>query len=55
MPESKYSIVNKGVLVPFHYYGIYDETGYSSLHLVKGRYDEEVCGQILPTLIVNKG
>ena len=32
--------INKGALVPFHYYGIYDETDYSSLHLVKGRYDE---------------
>lgn len=32
--------INKGILVPFHYYGIYDETDYSSLHLVKGRYDE---------------
>lgn len=25
--------INKGILVPFHYYGIYDETDYSSLHL----------------------
>lgn len=33
--------INKGVLVPFHYYGIYDETDYSSLHLLKGRYDEK--------------
>lgn len=33
--------INKGLLVPFHYYGIYDETDYSSLHLVKGRYDEK--------------
>lgn len=33
--------INKGVLVPFHYYGIYDDTDYSSLHLVKGRYDEK--------------
>lgn len=32
--------INKGLLVPFHYYGIYDETDYSSLHLVKGRYEE---------------
>ena len=32
--------INKGALVPFHYYGIYDETDYSSLHLVKGHYDE---------------
>lgn len=33
--------INKGILVPFHYYGIYDETDYSSLHLVRGRYDEK--------------
>ncbi len=33
--------INKGMLVPFHYYGIYDEIDYSGLHLVKGRYDEE--------------
>lgn len=33
--------INKGALVPFHYYGIYDETDYSSLHLVKGHYDEK--------------
>lgn len=33
--------INKGILVPFHYYGIYDETDYSSLHVVKGRYDEK--------------
>ncbi len=32
--------INKGMLVPFHYYGIYDATDYSGLHLVKGRYDE---------------
>ncbi len=33
--------INKGLLVPFHYYGIYDETDYSSLHIVRGRYDEK--------------
>lgn len=33
--------INKGALVPFHYYGIYDEIDYSLLHLVKGRYDEK--------------
>ncbi len=33
--------INRGALVPFHYYGIYDETDYSSLHLVRGRYDEK--------------
>lgn len=33
--------INKGALVPFHYYGVYDETDYSSLHIVKGHYDEK--------------
>lgn len=33
--------INKGVLVPFHYYGIYDDVDYSSIHLVKGHYDEK--------------
>lgn len=33
--------INKGMLVPFHYYGVYDETDYSALHVVKGRYDEK--------------
>ena len=33
--------INKGILVPFHYYGIYDETDYSSLHVVKGYYDKK--------------
>lgn len=32
--------INRGFLVPFHYYGIYDETDYSNIHIVKGRYDE---------------
>ena len=33
--------INKGMLVPFRYYGIYDKTDYSGLHLVKGHYDKE--------------
>lgn len=33
--------INKGMLVPFHYYGIYDDTDYSGIHIVKGRYDEQ--------------
>ena len=28
------------MLVPFHYYGIYDDTDYSGIHMVRGRYDE---------------
>lgn len=33
--------INKGILVPFHYYGIYDETDYSAMRVVKGHYTEE--------------
>ena len=33
--------INKGMLVPFHYYGIFDDTDYSELHVVKGKYDEK--------------
>ena len=33
--------INKGMLVPFHYYGIYDKTDYSSLKLAKGKYAEK--------------
>lgn len=33
--------VNRGVLVPFHYYGIMDDTvDYSALHFVRGHYEE---------------
>lgn len=32
--------INKGMLVPFHYYGIYDETDYSGLRPVRGHYEE---------------
>lgn len=33
--------ISKGMLVPFHYYGIYDETDYTKLHIVRGKYAEE--------------
>lgn len=33
--------INKGMLVPFHYYGIFDDTDYSNLHIVRGKYDEK--------------
>lgn len=33
--------INKGMLVPFHYYGIYDDTDYTRLHIVRGKYDEK--------------
>ena len=32
--------INRGILVPFHYYGIYDRTDYSGLRFVKGDYLE---------------
>ena len=38
--------INKGMLVPFHYYGIYDEIDYSALHPVKGNYEEEELNQV---------
>ena len=37
--------INKGMLVPFHYYGVYDETDYSGLRIVKGHYDEQEMNQ----------
>ena len=44
--------VNKGMLVPFHYYGVYDETvDYSGIRKVKGKYDEE---ELTRELLVNK-
>ena len=33
--------INKGMLVPFHYYGIYDDTDYSGIHVVRGKYNEK--------------
>lgn len=33
--------INREILVPFHYYGVYDETDYTGLRVVKGRYFEE--------------
>lgn len=33
--------INKGMLTPFHYYGIFDDTDYSGLHIVRGKYDEK--------------
>ena len=32
--------INKGMLAPFHYYGIYDATDYSGLQIVRGHYQE---------------
>ena len=33
--------INKGMLVPFRYYGIYDETDYSGIYPVHGHYEEK--------------
>ncbi len=33
--------IDKGLLVPFHYYGIYDETDYTGIRKTGGRYDEK--------------
>ncbi|MPW27070.1 NgoFVII family restriction endonuclease [Alkalibaculum sp. M08DMB] len=33
--------INKGWLVPFRYYGIYDETDYNSIDYINGRYKED--------------
>lgn len=44
--------INKGMLVPFHYYGVYDETvDYSGIRKVKGKYDEE---ELTKELLVKK-
>lgn len=40
--------INKGLLVPFHYYGIYDEVvDYTGLRQVKGKYNEQELNQKL--------
>ncbi len=44
--------INRGMLVPFHYYGIYDETDYSGLRPVRGRYTE---GDLNSVYIDNAG
>lgn len=33
--------INKGMLVLFYYYGIFDETDYSKLRIIRERYDEK--------------
>ncbi len=38
--------INRGMLVPFHYYGIYDKTDYSGLHLKRGHYEEQDLNRI---------
>ncbi|MGQ9856550.1 MAG: DEAD/DEAH box helicase family protein [Fervidobacterium sp.] len=43
--------VNRGYLVPFHYYGIYDETDFSKIPIVDGHYKED---ELEKVLIVHK-
>lgn len=38
---SLFDAINKGMLVPFHYYGVYDDTNYSDIHLVRGKYSDQ--------------
>lgn len=39
--------INKGWLVPFRYYGVYDETDYNSIEYRNGKYDEKQLEQAL--------
>lgn len=39
--------INKGWLVPFRYYGVYDETDYNSIDYRNGKYDDKQLEQIL--------
>ena len=38
--------INKGMLVPFRYYGIYDETDYAGIQPVQGHYEEKDLNEI---------
>ncbi|ABP65679.1 type III restriction enzyme, res subunit [Caldicellulosiruptor saccharolyticus DSM 8903] len=39
--------INKGYLVPFHYYGIYDETDFSQIPEINGKYKEDELEKVL--------
>jgi superfamily II DNA or RNA helicase/HKD family nuclease len=45
------SAIEKGWLVPFRYYGIFDETDYSRISLRNGKYDE---AELESALMINK-
>ncbi len=45
------SAIDKGWLVPFRYYGIYDETDYSEISMRNGKYDE---AELEKALMINK-
>lgn len=38
--------INRGSLVPFHYYGIYDPTDYSNVQRENGRYNSKALAQV---------
>ena len=33
--------INRGMLVPFRYYGIYDDTDYSNIRFINGKYNQD--------------
>lgn len=41
-----FEAIRLGLLSPFHYYGIYDETDYSSIRFVRGHYDTKDLSQL---------
>ncbi len=41
-----FQAINRGILVPFHYYGIYDDTDYSGLRFVNGNYIDSELDEI---------
>lgn len=43
--------INKGWLVPFRYYGIFDDTDYSYINIINGKYDDQ---QLEEALSINK-
>ncbi|WP_243404948.1 DEAD/DEAH box helicase family protein [Thermobrachium celere] len=43
--------INKGYLVPFHYYGIYDETDFTKVTVINGKYNEKELEEVL---MINK-
>lgn len=38
--------INKGILVPFHYYGICDIIDYSNINIVNGLYDKKELNEV---------
>ncbi len=46
-----FAAINRDFLVPFHYYGIYDETNYDEIEFHNGRYDEK---QLEKALMLHK-